>query len=127
MEIGYSNSMLARRISRPAFRKSLSGDALQSSFQFKRGALHQQFGSLVDDLEGHFVRMKEFCRLFLQCQEFVRAQVALVVGSSLPGRMGFRSSSVLFMQCARSFGAMLRPREIVSLARRSGRPFRPGR
>jgi hypothetical protein len=64
-------------------------DALQSTFQFKGGALHQEFGGLMDNLECHLIRMKQRFRFLLQGKEFAGAQVALIVGGSLTGKDGF--------------------------------------
>src|SRR5215475_5970943 len=60
-------------------RKLTSIHTLKRSLQFKRRALHQELGGLVHDLESQLVRMTELCGGFLQCQQFVRAQVALIV------------------------------------------------
>jgi hypothetical protein len=64
-------------------------DEFQSPFQFKGGALHKELRSLVNHLEGHLIFMEQLRRLFLQGKEFVGAQIALVIGSSLSGQDGF--------------------------------------
>ena len=63
-------------------------DQAQSPFQLESRALHEQFGGLVHNLKGHLIFMEQVRRRFLQGKKFVGAQIALVVGGSLPGQDG---------------------------------------
>jgi hypothetical protein len=65
------------------------GDEDAGSFQFEGHALQEQFGCLVNDLEGHLVGMQEFFGGFLQGQQVIGAEVAFVVRRAFAGKNGF--------------------------------------
>src|SRR5208337_2057886 len=56
--------------------------AFPYSLQLPRRALNQQLRGLVSYLKGQLVGMQHFFRRLLQCEQFVGAQVALVIGGS---------------------------------------------
>ena len=102
----------ARGIQIVAFRH-----ALQSTLQLKGCTLHQEFGSLMNDLKCHLVLMQKLRGRLLQCEQLVRAQVAFVVGCSLAGKDWFAQLFGFVMQFVKSSGASSGPAEIVTLAR----------
>src|ERR1700733_11161423 len=62
----------------------------------------------MDDLERHFILMQEFLGAFLQRQQFVGAQIAFVVGSSLAGENRFFQISHVFVSSRKSVALTLR-------------------